>query len=105
MSSYLDINAGHGELYANKLSVDPRSKLVSPSPQPSPTGGEGDKQSSQNMIRRHHADEKAVQRAVKRRLSWRVLLSLPRHIRLGIALPRIYWRAVTIFAPCKSCWA
>ena len=66
MSSYVDINAVHGEVYANKLSVDPRSKLVSPYPQPSPTGGEGVKQSSHNMIRRHHADEKTVQRAVKK---------------------------------------
>ena len=45
MSSYVDINAGHGEVYANKLSVDTRGKLVypspQPSPQPSPAGGEG----------------------------------------------------------------
>ena len=87
MSSYVDINAVHGEVYANKLSVDPRSKLVSPSPQPSPTGGEGVKQSSHNMIRRHHADEKTVQRAVKKvvKLAGIVKLATPHTFRHSFA--------------------
>ena len=111
-----DLNAGYGEVFmpmaldrkypsggkswgwqyvfpSVKLSVDPRSKVVypsrlaSPSPQPSPTGREGVKQSSHNMIRRHHADEKTVQRAVKKavKLAGIVKLATPHTFRHSFA--------------------
>ena len=105
-----DLNAGHGEVFmpmaldrkypsggkswswqyvfpSIKLSVDPRSKLISPSPQPSPTRGEGVKQISHNMIRRHHADEKTVQRAVKKavKLAGIVKLATPHTLRHSFA--------------------
>ena len=70
-----------------KLSVDPRSKTASPSPQPSPAGGEGVKQSLHHVIRRHHADEKTVQRAVKRavKLAGIVKLATPHTLRHSFA--------------------
>ena len=49
---------------SGNLSVDPRAKSDSPSPQPSPTGGEGVKQSL-SVMRRHHLQDQAVQRAMR----------------------------------------
>ena len=101
-----DLNAGHGEVYmpmaldrkypsggkswswqycfpSVKLSVNPRSKLVSPSPQPSPARGEG----VGYVIRRHHADEKTVQRAVKKavKLAGIIKLATPHTFRHSFA--------------------
>ncbi len=84
-----------------KLSVDPRSKSAYPSdgttkqptksasgqvsayPQPSPTRGEG----AGYVIRRHHADEKTVQRAVKKavKLAGLVKLATPHTLRHSFA--------------------
>ena len=105
-----DLNSGHGEVFmpmaldrkypsggkswswqycfpSVKLSVDPRTKSASLSPQPSPTRGEGVKQSSHNVIRRHHADEKTVQRAVKKavKLAGIVKLATPHSFRHSFA--------------------
>ena len=106
-----------------KLSVDPRNKLLYPSPQPSPARGEGAElvtggkftklnqpsdittkqptkpvngQVSANptggegvgyVIRRHHADEKTVQRAVKKavKLTGIVKLATPHTFRHSFA--------------------
>ena len=101
-----DLNAGHGEVYmpmaldrkypsggkswswqycfpSVKLSVDPRSKLASPSPQPSSARGEG----ASYVIRRHHADEKTVQRAVKKavKLAGIIKLATPHTFRHSFA--------------------
>jgi integron integrase len=119
-----DLNAGHGEVFmpmaldrkypsagrdwawqyvfpSVKLSVDPRSKLASPSdrttkqptksargqvsayPQPSPASGEG----AGYVIRRHHADEKTGQRAVKKavKLAGLVKLATPHTLRHSFA--------------------
>ncbi|MBC7755560.1 MAG: integron integrase [Bdellovibrio sp.] len=105
-----DLNAGHGEVFmpmaldrkypsggkswswqycfpSVKLSVDPRSKLAAPYPQPSLTGGDGVYPGLQHVIRRHHADEKTVQRAVKKavKLAGIIKLATPHTLRHSFA--------------------
>jgi hypothetical protein len=54
--------------------------------------------------RRHHIDEKLLQRAMKKALQAGGLVNRPRRMRCGIRFRRIYWKRVTIFALYRNCW-
>jgi integron integrase len=53
------------------------------------------------VVRRHHASELPVQRAMKAAVR-RVCHSGPRLTRCGIALPPICWRTIATSAPCRT---
>ncbi|MTD34127.1 tyrosine-type recombinase/integrase [Paludibacterium sp. dN 18-1] len=56
--------------------------------------------------RRHHQDEKLLQRAMKRAVTAaEALPSWPHRIRYATALPPICLNPATIFARCRSYWA
>lgn len=57
------------------------------------------------VVRRHHVDELAVQRQVKRAAAQAgIAKPVSPHV-LTIRLLRTCWRLATIFAPCRNCSA
>ena len=60
--------------------------------------------SASGAVRRHHVDEKRVQRAVKRAVSGRHWQTGHARIRCAIHSPRICWKAATTSARCRNCW-
>ena len=58
----------------------------------------------ENVMRRHHIQDQAIQRAVKQAVRDAGLTSLPRRTLFAIHSPRICWKAAMIFARCRSCW-
>lgn len=54
--------------------------------------------------RRHHVDEKSVQRAMKQAVRDAGLTKPATHIRCVIPSPRTCWSQATTSVPCRSCW-